>query len=357
MAEPAGAPRKRAPRAPKPEDGDYPEQTLGWLLGHSAPPTQCHYEYDLDRRPEMAVDTWERLQAEIDRIPPMPEIWLEVQEILEEPDSSASDLGHCIARDPILTSRILTACNSVIYSPVGGAEITNIPLAIARLGLDEATSIIFQSLAPSLGESGSKGGEIRHIWFHGQAVARLSCILAESSFRLNRHEASLIGMLHDIGKLAIVCVEPQQRLQEVKARIDQGMPALTAEFEVLGYTHIDAGIILGEHWHLPVHIQQIIAYHHHAAIFNMDRLPKELRHAMMIQHLAHLILDHFSEAVGDEEIETVWQDHRRTLPPEAIRFIGQEMNLSLASKVLFGQLQQEIDRVRQAFPSLFHHPE
>ena len=346
-----------APSAENVNESGEEERSLIWLLSHSKPPTQCHFEYDLERRPEMAVETWERLQAGIEGIPPMPEIWLEVQEILEEPDASASDLGRCIARDPILTSRILRVCNSVMYAAAGSSEVTNIPLALARLGMEEATSIIFQSLVPALGANGSRGKEVRHIWFHGQAIARLSCILAESSYRLDRHAASLVGMLHDIGKLAIVSIEPLDRLDQVKERIDQGTPALTAEFEVLGYTHIDAGIILGEHWHLPVHIQQIIAYHHHAAIFDIDRLPKELRHAMMILHLAHLLLDHFSDADREEELSTIWQENHRTLPHEALRFIRQEMNLSLGSQVLYGQLREEIERVKQAFPTLFHHAE
>ena len=306
----------------------------------------------------MAVDTWERLQDGIYRISPMPEIWLEVQDILQQPDSSASDLGRCIARDPLLTSRILRVCNSIVYAPVGSSEVTNIPLAIARLGMDEAGSIIFQSLAPSLlGEGGEKAEEIRHIWYHGQTIARVSSILAESCYGLDRHKASLVGMLHDIGKLAIICIEPMTRLEELKARIEQGTHALTAEFEVLGYTHIDAGIILSEHWHLPVHIQQMIAYHHHAALLESDRLPKELRQAMMILHLAHLVLERCGQEDAEEEMPAIWQGHHRTLPAGAIRFIRQGMNLPLDSRVLFGQLQGEIGRVKQAFPTLFHHSE
>jgi len=79
----------------------------------------------------------------------MPEIWHRVQEILQQNDASASDLGQCVDQDPVLTAQILKVCNSSAYA--GGAEISNIPLAIARLGLDETSCIIFRSLAPDLG--------------------------------------------------------------------------------------------------------------------------------------------------------------------------------------------------------------
>lgn len=347
------AERKIASRR-KQAKAEYSENTLGWLLSSkSSPPSAGQTGYDLDMRPEMAPEAWERLQENIDRIPPMPEIWLEVQEILQQPDSSASDLGHCISHDPMLTSRILTSCNSFHYAPVGGSEVTNIPLAIARLGMDEASSIIFHSLAPSLGSCGRSRQEVRHIWFHGQAIARLSRILAESSHKLDRHEVSLVGMLHDIGKLAIACIEPQERLQRLRERIDEGAYSLTAEYDILGYTHIDAGIALASHWHMPIHVERFIAYHHHAAIFGVDRLPRVLRHSMMILQIAHLVLQHFME--GDEDsLQMVWQNHRRTLPRDAIRFIEQEMNLSLASEVLFGQMQAEIEKLKANFLGLFH---
>ena len=334
---------------------DYKENTLGYLLRKTEPPSARHSGYDLDRRPEIAPEIWERLENNIDQIPPMPSIWLEMQEILQQPWSSASDLGHCISQDPVLTSRILMTCNSFYYAAAGGAEITNIPLAIARLGMDEASSIIFHSLAPSLSSRSANMQEINYIWFHGQAIARLSRILAESSHELNRHEVSLVGMLHDIGKLAIICIEPQEKLEKLKASIDEGAYSLAAEFDILGYTHIDAGIVLATHWHLPIHVERFIAYHHHAAVYGIDHLPEDMRHCMMILEVAHLVLQHFMDQ--QQVLPTVWQCHRRSLPKDAIRFIQREMSLLLGSEVLYGQMRAEIERIQLTFSELFQNDE
>ncbi len=70
----------------------------------------------------------------------------------------------------MLTARILTVCNSSTYAAHNSAEITNIRLAIARLGLNEACNIIFHSRAPELGGSAFNKTEIRHVWFHSQAL-------------------------------------------------------------------------------------------------------------------------------------------------------------------------------------------
>ncbi|MBL4760448.1 MAG: HDOD domain-containing protein, partial [Mariprofundaceae bacterium] len=55
------------------------------------------------------------MRKRINEIPPMPEIWHKIQTILQQPDSSASDLGACIAQDPILTAQVLKVCNSSAY--------------------------------------------------------------------------------------------------------------------------------------------------------------------------------------------------------------------------------------------------
>ena len=75
---------------------------------------------------------------------------------------------------------------------------------------------------------------------------------------------------------------------------------------------------------------------------------------MMILHLAHLLLQHFLQG---EELPTIWRSHQRTLPRNGLRFVEQRMNLALGSQVLYGQLQEEISRVKQAFPTLFRHSE
>lgn len=202
--------------------------------------------YNIRQPLPMQREAVERLGARIRSIPPMPEIWHEIQAILQQPGASASDLGQCIVRDPVLTAHILTVCNSAAYSSPGQSEITNIPLAIARLGLHETSSVIFQSLAPDLSNSSNRH-QIRYIWFHSQAIAAIARLLTEPARSVERSTASLNGMLHDIGKLVILHIESQERLQHLSSLISDGNDSLAAEHAALGYTHLDAGIMLALH--------------------------------------------------------------------------------------------------------------
>ncbi|MBN4073483.1 HDOD domain-containing protein [Mariprofundus ferrooxydans] len=340
---------------------EYPPHTLGGLLKRSPAPMPDMHSYDVNHPPSIAQDARDHLQARINQIPPMPEIWHKVQEILQQDDASAADLGQCVAQDPVLTAQIIKVCNSSVYAASGGNEISNIPLAIARLGLDEASSIIFRCLAPDLGGSAQRKMEIRHIWFHAQGIAILSRILAEPTHQVSRHEATLTGMLHDIGKLVILHIESDQQLDKLKKLIDQGIPSLAAEYQSFGYTHIDAGMMLALHWRLPKSVQQSISFHHHPAVMKVAHLPQGAQqHAMLVLHVAHLVLQHdFKPANKQQSAEqrgehsSIWHSHQRTCLHDTLSYVQNEMSISLESESFYSQLDVEIERLKRSFPDLF----
>ncbi len=305
--------------------------------------------------PAIAADVRERLRAQISRIPPMPEIWQRVQQVLQQPDASASDLAQCVCEDPILTARILTVCNSAIYASQRTSEITNINLAIARLGLEESSSIIFQTLAPQLGGSDYKRAAVRHLWFHSRAISRLASILAEPSGTPDRHTAALAGMLHDIGKLVMVHIESEEDLLLLKQRLDEGADALASEYALFGYTHIDAGIMLALHWHLPRYVKSMIQMHHHPDALDADQLPADMRALTMTLHASHLILNHLdAEAkVGAKQVDAgdqtaIWQYHQRHVRKDTAGFIHTALEIPLASSSLYDNICSEVTRLRKS---------
>jgi len=330
----------------------YSEHTLGWLLKKN-PSITPHMTYDLSKPRALDPDVLGHLRRSIHEIPPMPETWRQVQRVLQQPDASASDLGAVIANDPVLTARILKTCNSSAYATAGSSDINNIPLAIARLGLDETSSIIFQTLAPKLGESPEKRRQSRHIWMHSQTTSALMRLLAEPCTQVSRNDASLIGMLHDIGKLVILHIEDQQKLTELKAAIDGGLSTLEAEFHLLGYTHIDAGMMLGLHWQLPKQVQHFISFHHHAASLPAKQIPSHLQHAMMMLNLAHMISRQNLPVDMEAENRGVWQAYQRLFAERPESFVKYELGLPLDSQTLYRQLQVQIERMKIQFPDLY----
>jgi len=345
--------RKKVPSNSEFKDSGYPENTLGYLFKETSKSVYKTYNYNFLNPPKLSADALQKLRKRINEIPPMPEIWHKIQTILQQPDSSASDLGACIAQDPILTAQVLKVCNSSAYGAKNSSEITNIPLAIARLGLDEVSTIIFRSLAPDMGVSELARKEVNDIWFHSQAIASLIRILVEPSQKVPRHEANLLGMLHDIGKLVILHGESEATLTKLKASMVAGASSLDAEYAVLGYTHIDAGMMLALHWKLPPYIQKIISHHHHPDVVKAVDLPESTKYSMMTLHIAHLVLQHHMLSLGDHSNASIWACHKRSCQQTVLLFGRDQLALPLENVSFYKQLQLELTRVQLSFPDLF----
>lgn len=325
---------------------------LGWLINQQQGPHK-RISYDLSNPPKIEQQVLSGLRHRIHEIPPMPEIWRRIQNILEQPDASAADLGLCIAEDPVLTAHIFKICNSSAYATAGSSQISSIALAIARLGLDETSNILFQMLVPDLGSNDYKRKQVRHIWMHSQAISALMRILAEPCHQLSRNEASLIGMLHDIGKLVILHLEDETKLMQLKEAIDSGTASLEAEFDILGYTHIDAGSMLALHWQLPRQIQHRIAMHHHPDNLPRINIEAETQHLMMALNLSHMIYQHFLFGDDNSQGSDIWFQHRRQFAERAESFIKLELELPLDSQIQYQQLQLQMERIKLTFPDLF----
>ncbi len=310
--------------------------------------------YNLNHPPSLNTEVLSRLRHHVNTIPPMPETWNQIQRVLQRPDASAHDLGVIIATDPILTAKILQTCNSAAYATSTSANINNIPLAVARLGLDETSNIIFHTLAPQLGNSSpDKKLQSHHIWMHSQAMSMLMRSLAEPCSQVSHNDASLIGLLHDIGKLVILHIEKEPVLDEMQASIEAGLSALEAEYQHLGYTHIDAGMMLALRWKLPNQVQHFIAHHHHASHLPLDEIPDYLQHSMMMLNLAHMILQHCLADETEAVHKGIWQHDQSVFVEKAELYIKNELELPLDSAALFAQLESQVARIKLSFPDIY----
>ncbi len=323
--------------------------TLIWAFKES-PEAPAEPPLDLRSPPPIRPEVLKRLRAAISDIPPLPEIWERIQTILNTPDASASDLAKEIEQDPVLTAHVLRICNSAAYAMQGSKPVTNVALALTRLGMDTAHDIILQMVIPDFGNKKKSDPEVQYIWYHGQAISLVSRVLAEYNHILDHRSASLFGMLHDIGKLVILHLEEQKKLDELRKEIASGTAALRAEWDILGYTHIDAGMMLALHWRLPRSIHHFIYYHHHPAWHMPDAWPADLQPVIMLVHMSHLVLEMISE---EENKQQIWAADRRTHIPETEPFLYKPLHLPLTSAATYAQLAQDITRLKLNFPSVF----
>lgn len=209
--------------------------------------------------------TAEDIVSQLGRLPAVSPAVMKLIHLLEHPSADNEEVVQAIKHDPILTAKLLRACNSSAFAqrePVG-----SIDQAILLLGYQE---ILHRVLALVFGGvlSGALPGyalEAGELWRHSITVALAAELVAQTRPKAHWDPqiAFTAGLLHDIGKLAmnrVLSLEVQTALRESVAT--GGLSRAEAEQSALGTDHAAVGGHLLELWRLPAEIVEAVAHHH-----------------------------------------------------------------------------------------------
>jgi HD-like signal output (HDOD) protein len=144
-----------------------------------------------------------RIIEEIKGLPTLPVIMLKILECIDDPHSSANDLRNIIINDIAISSKVLSLSNSAYYGYKKG--ILDITRAIVFLGFE---TVIDVALSVSLGSllNPYKNNliiSLSDLWEHSIAAGEAGRLCAKEKFYPYQERAFLIGLMHDIGKIAL----------------------------------------------------------------------------------------------------------------------------------------------------------
>ena len=191
----------------------------------------------------------------------LPEIFILLNEILNDPTSSFSDIAKVISMDTALAARILRIVNSSFYSFPSNVE--TVTHAISIIGTQQlhdlalATTILtkFQGVPEDL-------VNMDGFWRHSLGCAVAARILAIQCRETNPERFYLCGLLHDVGRLIIMENLPDQAREIIARYQGEGGLMFDVEQQVLGFDHAEVGASLAKAWKLPLSYEEIIACHH-----------------------------------------------------------------------------------------------
>ncbi|BCX82993.1 hypothetical protein MIT9_P2584 [Methylomarinovum caldicuralii] len=196
----------------------------------------------------------DRLKEEIEKdsitLPTLPEVALKVRAAVEDGNTTASRLADLIAEDAALSARLLQVANSPLYR--ARTEITNLQIAITRLGYDTVRTLITALAMKQLFQPDSALLEryFRDIWRTSVEVAAISRALATLTPHLNAEQALLAGLIHQIGKLPIlVLANCNREPAKDQAALDQ----------LLDELHPTIGALILSHWNFPETLRRVVS--------------------------------------------------------------------------------------------------
>ncbi|GAB4345214.1 MAG: HDOD domain-containing protein [Gammaproteobacteria bacterium] len=184
----------------------------------------------------------------------------EVLALLDRQDVDLSSLEQRIAQDQALAARILRIANSPFYGM--SREIASLKEATVVLGVHTIRNVVTTAGVMALFSGDSAQGFDRlAFWQHAIGVGIASRVVGRH-MGLEGEAAFTAGLLHDVGKLVIDCVLPEEFARINEQVAETGCLMVEAERQILGFDHSFTGGRVAERWKLPPPVIAAITRHH-----------------------------------------------------------------------------------------------
>ena len=212
----------------------------------------------------------------------LPEIFIMINEMVNDPTSSFSDIAQVVNLDTALSARLLRIVNSSFYSFPSNIE--TVTQAITVIGTEQLHNLaLATTIISNFKGIPDKMLNMNLFWQHSIGVAIVARNLAIHCRETNPERFYLAGILHDIGRLIILENLPNEASEIITRHNKIGGIVLEIEREVLGFDHGEVGAAFAKNWGLPLSLEEIIGNHHSPSLSN--RYPLETT----IIHLADII--------------------------------------------------------------------
>jgi len=191
----------------------------------------------------------------------LPEVFIQLNRLTQDPNSSVADIAQIVESDIGLSSRLLKIVNSPYYG--FPSSIQNITRAVTIIGTKDLRDLALTTTTVDLFTNmRNKQEHIRQLWRHSLYCGVISRLLAESLDEQNTERFFVAGLLHDIGLLILYQGIPETTHHSIQQARATGETLASIEMSILGYTHTDVGSRLAQKWKLPANIIEAIEFHH-----------------------------------------------------------------------------------------------
>ena len=202
-------------------------------------------------------------------LPPFPAVALQLLSVLDDEDVPMKKIVDLLRIDPALSAEILRVANSALYGL--SRRVDNISHAIVILGTESVKRLALTVALGRFSHSFLRNQSLRVCWDHSVACALIAQEIALASGAA-KDRAYTGGLLHDVGRLALLACYPVEYGNLIVVARDNGFDELDCERQLFDIDHCAAGEWLGRLWNLPGDIVEAIARHHSAEVMGNSLL-------------------------------------------------------------------------------------
>jgi len=238
------------------------------------------------------------VRAKVERtnaIPTIPPVIKKIMKTVENPTISPAVVSKLVSSDPALTAKVLKVINAAIYGFV--TRIVSVNQAVVLLGMNVVRALLLGISMFEMMEQIAMG-----LWKHSLGCAMVAKLLAQRKSMSDPEEASVAGLLHDIGKVVLSVQYPKEYQMAVAVANDRSVFLSDVEMEVFNMTHASAGAYFANTWRLPKFVVESIRCHHEPSLTKTA-----LMHAATV-HIADILVKAYNVGYsGDPFVPVVHQ--------------------------------------------------
>ncbi|MDR1310176.1 MAG: HDOD domain-containing protein [Deltaproteobacteria bacterium] len=191
----------------------------------------------------------------IKNLPTVPGIVAKISRMVENPETSAAEVGRLISQDQVLSAKVLRMANSAFFGM--SRKISSISQALVILGFEVVKGLVLTSSVFDMIQKSMAG-----LWEHSIGCAAASGAVATLLGRDDAEEILVAGLLHDLGKVVLALNLPEE-MRLIMAKVSSGdVLFYEAENQLLDFDHSELGQWLAEHWNLPESLAEPMRLHH-----------------------------------------------------------------------------------------------
>jgi HD-like signal output (HDOD) protein len=207
------------------------------------------------------------------RLASPPELFLKLNDVLENPEACLCDAEVLIENDPGLSARLLRIVNSAFYGMP--SKVTCIRHALSIIGIQEMRDLVLTTLiVDKFSVFANSLMTMKEFWSLSVRCALTAKILASYRPDGERLQAVfLCGLLHEIGRLIIYHRLPDLARAATLLTQSENITTQEGERRVIGFDHYQVGAALAQLWRLPEIIAATIEHHdmpENAAAFSRE---------------------------------------------------------------------------------------
>jgi len=199
----------------------------------------------------------------IDDLVSLPGIFVRINQMINDPACTVTQLGEVLSQDPGLTVRLLRIANSPLYGL--STEVDTATKAVTVIGLQRVRDLVLATSAVEAFEGIPNDLlTMDNFWLHSIYCGLIAKFLA-AKIKLAQSESLFVaGLLHDFGHLVMFSRIPELARQALELEMEgnDDIDLYRLEQNHIGFDHAMIGGSVATHWQLPAMLVETIRYHH-----------------------------------------------------------------------------------------------